>query len=134
MKHYLWILKITHGGADLDGTLEMAKGALDPDLQCVPALNLQISHVIITKITHRGANLGGTLQMAKACCSAVLHSSPTTIFFALAGGTCKSPPNHGFLALCRWHLYDLLNNRSAWWAPGKIVDLRRRLEPIWRVC
>jgi hypothetical protein len=37
MKHYLWILKITHGGADLDGTLEMAKGALDGDLQCVPA-------------------------------------------------------------------------------------------------
>ena len=35
MKHYLWTLKITHGGADLDGTLEMAKGALDPDLQCV---------------------------------------------------------------------------------------------------
>lgn len=30
-------------------------------------------------------------------------------------------------------MYDLLNNRSAWWAPGKIVELRRRLEPIWRV-
>ena len=33
MKHYLWILKITHGGADLDSTLEMAKGSLDGDLQ-----------------------------------------------------------------------------------------------------
>ena len=30
-------------------------------------------------------------------------------------------------------MYDLLNNRTAWWAPGKIVELRRRLEPIWRV-
>lgn len=34
----------------------------------------------------------------------------------------------------RWNMYDLLNNRTAWWAPGKIVELRRRLEPIWRVC
>ncbi len=34
MKHYLWILKVTHGGADLDSTLEMAKGSLDGDLQC----------------------------------------------------------------------------------------------------
>jgi hypothetical protein len=33
----------------------------------------------------------------------------------------------------RWNMYDLLNNRTAWWAPGKIVELRRRLEPIWRV-
>ena len=29
MKHYLWILKTTHGGADMDTCLEMAKGALD---------------------------------------------------------------------------------------------------------
>lgn len=39
MKHYLWILKTTHGGADMDTCLEMAKGALDgePCLSiCVP--------------------------------------------------------------------------------------------------
>jgi hypothetical protein len=29
MKHYLWILKTTHGGADMDTCLEMAKGGLD---------------------------------------------------------------------------------------------------------
>ena len=32
MQHYLWILKTTHSGADMDVALEMAKGALDGDL------------------------------------------------------------------------------------------------------
>ena len=32
MQHYLWILKTTHSGADLDTSLEMAKGALDGGL------------------------------------------------------------------------------------------------------
>ena len=32
MQHYLWILKMTHSGADLDTSLEMAKGALDGGL------------------------------------------------------------------------------------------------------
>lgn len=35
--------------------------------------------------------------------------------------------------LCRWHLYDLLANRNAWWAPGKTLELRRRLKPYWQV-
>ncbi|WIA21598.1 hypothetical protein OEZ85_000786 [Tetradesmus obliquus] len=29
----------------------------------------------------------------------------------------------------RWHLHDLLGNRNAWWAPGKTLELRRRLKP-----
>jgi hypothetical protein len=33
MQHYLWILKTTHSGADLDTSLEMAKGGLDGGLQ-----------------------------------------------------------------------------------------------------
>lgn len=37
------------------------------------------------------------------------------------------------LVLLRWHLYDLLANRSAWWAPGKTLELRRRLKPYWQV-
>lgn len=32
MKHYLWILKTTHGGADMDTCVEMAKGSLDGEL------------------------------------------------------------------------------------------------------
>lgn len=32
-QHYLWILKTTHSGADMDVALEMAKGSLDNDLQ-----------------------------------------------------------------------------------------------------
>ncbi|KAK9807043.1 hypothetical protein WJX72_011773 [[Myrmecia] bisecta] len=31
-QHYLWILKITHSGADMDTALEMARGQLDGDL------------------------------------------------------------------------------------------------------
>lgn len=34
MKHYLWILKTTHGGADMDTCLEMAKGGLDGKPTC----------------------------------------------------------------------------------------------------
>ncbi|KAL3153549.1 Phosphoglucan, water dikinase, chloroplastic [Trebouxia sp. C0009 RCD-2024] len=64
MKHYLWILKTTHGGADMDTCLEMAKGTLDGDLQ--------------------------------------------------------------------WQLHDLLRNRNEWWVPGKLVELRQRLEAYWR--
>lgn len=64
MQHYLWILKTTHSGADLDTAAEMCKGYLDEDL--------------------------------------------------------------------RWNLFDLLQNRHAWWVPGKLVELRRRLAGYWR--
>ncbi|KAI8469305.1 MAG: hypothetical protein J3K34DRAFT_283926 [Monoraphidium minutum] len=30
----------------------------------------------------------------------------------------------------RWHMYDLTANRHAWWAPGKCLELRRRLAPM----
>lgn len=33
MQHYLWILKTTHSGADMDTSMEMAKGALDDGLR-----------------------------------------------------------------------------------------------------
>lgn len=33
MRHYAWVLKTTHAGADLDVALEMAKGGLDEDLR-----------------------------------------------------------------------------------------------------
>ncbi|GAB4821271.1 hypothetical protein N2152v2_008317 [Parachlorella kessleri] len=35
MQHYLWILKTTHSGADLDVCMEMAKGHMDGDLSWV---------------------------------------------------------------------------------------------------
>ena len=60
MQHYLWILKTTHSGADMDVALEMAKGSLDADLQ--------------------------------------------------------------------WNLHDLLSHRQDWWVPGKLVELRLRLQ------
>ena len=60
MQHYLWILKTTHSGADMDVALEMAKGSLDADLQ--------------------------------------------------------------------WNLHDLLSHREDWWVPGKLVELRQRLQ------
>ncbi|KAK9862996.1 hypothetical protein WJX84_004122 [Apatococcus fuscideae] len=63
-KHFLWILKTCHSGADMDVALEMAKGYLDGDLT--------------------------------------------------------------------WNLYDLLSHRNEWWVPGKLVELRGRLEHYWR--
>ena len=33
MQHYLWILKTTHSGADMDTSMEMAKGFLDDGLR-----------------------------------------------------------------------------------------------------
>ena len=33
MQHYLWILKTTHSGADMDTSMEMAKGSLDDSLR-----------------------------------------------------------------------------------------------------
>ena len=32
-----------------------------------------------------------------------------------------------------WQLTDLLQNRNAWWVPGKIVELRQRLSGYWKV-
>ena len=32
-----------------------------------------------------------------------------------------------------WQCEDLLQNRNEWWVPGKIVEVRRRLEHVWRV-
>jgi alpha-glucan,water dikinase len=64
MKHYLWILKTTHAGADLDVMFEMSK-----------------------------AHLGGELAGAVG---------------------------------------DILAHRHEWWVPGKIVEVRRALAPVWR--
>lgn len=64
MKHYLWILKTTHAGADLDVAYEMVRGNLDGELS--------------------------------------------------------------------WMIGDLLSNRDAWWAPGKIVEIRQRLSGYWK--
>lgn len=33
----------------------------------------------------------------------------------------------------QWQLYDVLRNRNEWWVPGKLVELRQRLEGYWRV-
>ncbi len=32
-----------------------------------------------------------------------------------------------------WNLHDLLAHRNDWWVPGKLVELRGRLEHYWRV-
>lgn len=29
-------------------------------------------------------------------------------------------------------LFDMLKHRNEWWVPGKIVDIRQRLAPVWR--
>ena len=63
-KHYLWILKTTHGGGDVDSAMNFARYALPEDLT--------------------------------------------------------------------WEIDDLLNNRDAWWVPGKIVEIRKRLLPVWK--
>lgn len=63
-QHYLWILKTTHSGADLDVCAEMAKGSLDGELN--------------------------------------------------------------------WMIQDVLSHREEWWVPGKIVEVRKRLEGVWR--
>lgn len=33
----------------------------------------------------------------------------------------------------QWQLYDMLRNRNEWWVPGKLVELRQRLEPYRKV-
>ena len=65
MQHYLWILKTTHSGADMDTALTMARGHMDGDLA--------------------------------------------------------------------WNLQDLLDHRNEWWVPGKLVELRERLQWVWKV-
>jgi len=56
------------------------------------------------KVTHGGANLDTAFQFAQG---------------ALDDGL-------------RWTIGDLLSNRDAWWAPGKIVEIRSQLQPHWR--
>lgn len=63
-QHFLWILKLTHSGADLDVSLENAKGYLDGELN--------------------------------------------------------------------YMLHDLLEHRTEWWVPGKIVEIRKRLSGYWK--
>ena len=62
-EHYLWILKTTHGGGDVDTAMSFARHGLPGDLT--------------------------------------------------------------------WEVDDLLQNRDAWWVPGKIVEIRKRLLPVW---
>lgn len=32
----------------------------------------------------------------------------------------------------QWDIDDMLQNRGEWWVPGKIVQIRERLSPVWR--
>lgn len=32
-----------------------------------------------------------------------------------------------------WNISDILQNRTAWWVPGKIVEVRERLAGYWKV-
>lgn len=34
----------------------------------------------------------------------------------------------------QWSIDDMLTNRDAWWVPGKIVEIREQLSPVWRHC
>jgi alpha-glucan, water dikinase len=34
----------------------------------------------------------------------------------------------------QWAIDDLLTNRNEWWVPGKIVEVREQLSPVWRGC
>ena len=52
MKHYLWILKTTHGGADMDTCLEMAKGGLDGDPPRCHSMILYACHSMTLHACH----------------------------------------------------------------------------------
>ena len=34
----------------------------------------------------------------------------------------------------QWSIDDMLTNRGEWWVPGKIVEIREQLSPVWRNC
>lgn len=34
----------------------------------------------------------------------------------------------------QWTIDDMLTNRNEWWVPGKIVEIRDQLSPVWRNC
>lgn len=34
----------------------------------------------------------------------------------------------------QWTIDDMLTNRNEWWVPGKIVEIREALSPVWRNC
>ena len=63
-KHYLWVLKTTHGGGDVDSAMNFARHGLPGDVA--------------------------------------------------------------------WEVDDLLRNRDAWWVPGKIVEIRKKLLGVWQ--
>lgn len=58
----------------------------------------------ILKVTHSGASLDTAMEMAKGNLDGDLQ----------------------------WHIYDMLNNRNEWWVPGKIVEIRERLQHVWK--
>ena len=63
-KHYLWILKTTHGGGDVDSAMNFARHGLPGDVA--------------------------------------------------------------------WEVDDMLQNRDAWWVPGKIVEIREKMLHVWQ--
>ena len=63
-KHYLWVLKTTHSGGDVDSAMNFARNGLPGDLA--------------------------------------------------------------------WEVDDLLQNRDAWWVPGKIIEVRKKLLGVWQ--
>lgn len=78
----------------------------------ITALPLHLPHLIpafqhflwILKTVHSGADLDTMVEMSKGFLDDSLKAS----------------------------LYDILGNRDAWWAPGKIVEARKALEHVWK--
>ena len=79
MQHYLWILKTTHSGADMDTSMEMAKGSLDDGLRwtiydilrnrCPECLQL-----LLTSQCSWGCPAGATLMALRLQRAPIRHS------------------------------------------------------------
>jgi hypothetical protein len=71
----------------------------------LPFLIPAVQHLLwVLKVTHSGSDLDTAMTMARGCLPGDLQ----------------------------WDIDDLLTNRNEWWVPGKIVNIRERLAPVWR--
>jgi hypothetical protein len=153
MQHYAWVLRTCHAGAELDTALTMCQGLVDDDLRWVG---------VGGGCRDRGGSLMGTpyeclnihgctktLRLAVACLQAgaagrwprasqprhsrtVSKAQAVSVLPGVAVLMADHLTTPCAAVCCRWHLYDLAAHRDAWWAPGKVVELRHRLAPYWQ--
>lgn len=113
MKHYLWILKTTHGGADMDTCLEMAKGGLDGKSAFLLVKKARQHPPLWWSHAPEVQSLFLSLCICKCLSRVSKHTCSCYCLVCQCGSSCKYNTGFATVGLLRWSSAAALSHNTA---------------------